>query len=282
MVLRDTFLYIAEDYKFQIVNVARPREPVVVGTCGLPERTRGLFVKDTFAYVAQGYTGLVILSVARPDAPSELGRYQSVRSTHGVWIVDTIAYIAEFDSGLTVASVANPQSAYKLGSRLTPGWAYDVIVVDSVAYVSCYDGIRAYDVRNPRNPIEIGFHATPTYAWRLNYGAPYIYLACADAGVAIYETCAVGIAEAGPEVPGIGSRLSVRPNPARGRVLISGGRGSPSACIRDALGRVVLQTKGESTCSDMQIDISSLPVGLYFVEVGNLNRTIGTCKFIKD
>ena len=140
----------AEDYRFQVVNVARPRQPQVVGTCGLPERSTGLCRAGHLRLRGAGVPGLVILSVARPDAPSELGRYQSVRRRMVSGSTIRIAYIAELRRGLTVASVASPRR-HELGSRLTPGWAYDVIVVGQRRLrVGCYSTvIRVYDVRNP-------------------------------------------------------------------------------------------------------------------------------------
>ncbi len=267
MVLRDTLVYCAEDYRFQVVNVARPRSPTVVGTCNLPERSRNLCVRDTFAYVAQGYTGLIILSVAQPAAPRELGRYVSERSTHGVWVEDTLAFIAEFDSGLTIVSVARPQSCYKVGSHTTAGWAYDVLVQDGIAYLSCADGIRAFDVRNPRAPQEAGFQPTPYYGWRLVYGAPYLYVACADAGVGIYETCSVGVAE--PEPPASRASLLLRPSPVRGRLLVELDRGVRMSTVRvsDVAGRTVLLSKGGQQGNTAEFDVGELSAGLYFVEV---------------
>ena len=75
MVLRDTLVYVAENARFQIVNVARPREPVLVGSCVLPFASHGLDLEDSLAFVGNT-TSLQIVNIARPSNPVVIGGNQ--------------------------------------------------------------------------------------------------------------------------------------------------------------------------------------------------------------
>jgi hypothetical protein len=51
-VLRETLVYVAEDYHFEIFSIANPRNPRLMGSCGLPNASGDLWLVDTLAYVA--------------------------------------------------------------------------------------------------------------------------------------------------------------------------------------------------------------------------------------
>jgi len=278
IVLGDTLAYAVIGYMFYVIDIAQSQAPEVVGTCGIGGDD--LAVSDTLVYVASG-SALEVVNVGKPDSPSVAGAW--IGHTYGLDLRDTIVY-AVGQRVLNTISVANPAAPYLLDSLPLSFITFDVVVVDSVAYVGGYQDLQTVDVSDARNLRLLDPSWTPPYAiHRLAYKQPYIYVACTDGGVGICETCALSVTEASHE-PRWGSGLSVRPNPARSRVIVSGGPdGRPAAArILDAAGRVVLQKKGELSCNDIRIDVSRLPVGLYFVEVGNRNKTVGVCKFTKN
>jgi hypothetical protein len=41
----------------------------------------------------------------------------------------------------------------------------------------------------------VGFAPTPYAVWRVAYDAPYVHAVCSNAGVCIFETTQVGVAE---------------------------------------------------------------------------------------
>jgi hypothetical protein len=126
MVLRDSFVYCAEDYKLQIVNVARPRQPRVVGTCAMGGHNWGVTLQDTFAYVGS-WNGLTIVNVARPAAPFVVSTTGGTRTTtYGVAVRDTFCYIPSGYETLWVYSVANPVAPYPIaGAPLgNDNWGY--------------------------------------------------------------------------------------------------------------------------------------------------------------
>jgi hypothetical protein len=190
MCLRDTLVYIAENYKLHVVNVARPREPVVVGSCTLPFDSHGLDLEDSLTFVGNT-TSLQIVNVARPSNPVVVGTWDTY--TTGVDVVDTIAYVA-CSFGFAALNVANPNSPYVIDSLDTGIWPWDVVVAGNVAYVGT-DQIQAVDISDPSNLRVVGQWSAPQWVQRLCYTEPFVYAACQDAGVCILDTLEVGIAE---------------------------------------------------------------------------------------
>ena len=87
--------------------------PRLVGSCGLPNSTWGMCLKDSLAFVAN-LTSLQIVNVANPALPVVIG-VSPVDGVLGVAVSDTIAYAAGY-SGLTSVSVANPAGPYVISN----------------------------------------------------------------------------------------------------------------------------------------------------------------------
>jgi hypothetical protein len=269
IVRRDSFAYCAESYKFQIVNTARPRAPVVVGTCALPEMMNqyGMDVKDTVAFVANGLVGLQIISVARPDSPAIVGALTPPNGACGVAVIDTFAYVAS--GNLYIASVAEPTSPYLIDSMVLPTFGNTLAASDSLLFVGSWDGdIHLIDIREPVDPVVVGSLGAPRAVNRLAWAAPYLYAACEDAGVLIAETTEVGVQE--PRMTVTQPELRALPNPACGvarvlfgRALDTGGRLS----LYDATGRRVLVNQINKEVSSIELRLTALRPGLYFMRV---------------
>ena len=76
-------------------------------------------------------------------------------------------------------------------------------------------------------------------------------------------------------------RLEVFPNPASSKIELSGLLGNGSITIRDQLGRTLLNVAQASMTSDRTIDISTLPNGIYFVQINTPNTPTRHAKFQK-
>ena len=96
----------------------------------------------SYAYVADGGSGLRVINVANPAAPTEVGFYDTPglrlqrRGSGG-----QLRLRRRWGSGLRVINVANPAAPTEVGAYDTPGTAYDVAVAGSYAYVA--DGMAA-------------------------------------------------------------------------------------------------------------------------------------------
>ncbi len=288
MVLRDSFVYCAEAYKFEVSSVANPRRPVWMGRCNsLDMAMCGLDVKGQYAYEIAGPFGLAIISIADPTNPYVV----STTTGHpayaaGVAVRDTFAYVPSAYETLYVHSVADPARPRVLGgAAINDGGGYDICLRDSYAFLGCVD-FHVFDISSPAQPVRTGYYESPYRARKVTCDSSYVYVACYLAGVAIYEILPVGLAEPRrgeprPECSG----LDVTPNPVRGRAILSwtGSRGPENITVRDVAGRAVLVQKAEPAAEGKQwrLDLSHIRSGVYFVEV-HMDRKTASLKLVKQ
>jgi hypothetical protein len=278
MVIRDSFVYCVEGRRLQIVNVARPREPVLVGSCVLPDQSYGMCLRDSLAYVTNW--PLEIVNVSNPANPTVIGSIW--RGAWNIFVKDTLAYIAG-GNGLFTYSVADLSSPYLIDSSAWSSNVFDAVVVDTLAYVSCRDGVRLLSVADPANPRLLGFLSTPYDAWRITYSAPHLYVACQEAGVCILETLPVGIVEpknTGAQPP---RNTCAGPSVARDYLWIRRCSGMDAAFgVYDHAGRrqVLSPTCVVQVGHRTRLDVRGLSAGVYFVRFhGNVISEV--VKFVK-
>ena len=277
MVLRDSFVYCAADYQFQVVNIARPRSPTVVGTCNVPDYSYGMRLRDTLAYVST--YPLTIINVSNPAQPRTIGSIP--RGTWSVFVKDSFAYLAAV--GLHVWNVRNPVSPQPVDSLTFGHMVYDVAVIDTLACLSCTDGLRLVSVANPHNMRVVAFRSLPYTGGRLVWAEPYVYVAVRDAGICVFEITQTGISEVERSLR-MGAGLTVAPNPVRRwSNLVVQGRAGTLATVYDALGREVLRCRvnGQYIESSTKLDLGGLSPGLYFLRLDLPDRR-ATVKVVKQ
>ena len=261
MVLRDTLLYCAEASRFQVVNVARPREPVLVGSCNIQDGVWGLVVQDTLAYVAG--VSLYIVNVADPSNPVVVNT--AGKPSIGVAVRDTFVYVPSIET-LYVYSAADPTQLRVLSTTPT-GRAWDVVLGDSLLFIGTTVGAEAYDVSNPAQPRKVAEASAPYSNRRLWYSDGYLFSALWDAGVAVYETTATGVSEQRPAAACGQVRIRVVPSLARSRVRLVGTAKVHRVVVYDATGRAVAVGVTARKEGDVELNVAGLVPGVYFVEV---------------
>jgi hypothetical protein len=271
IVLLDSVAYVAAARLFSVVNVARPREPRLVGSCVLPDESGGMALCDTLALVPNAPTQVVnIANPAQPVVIAEIDRY-----AWNVAVKDTLAFFAG-GNGLFTYSIANVHAPYLIDSTAWGANVFDVIVVDTLAYVGCRDGLRLLSVADPSSPRLLGYYATPYLVWRMTYAQPYVYAACAEAGVVVFETTQTGIAEPAVEPSILSRTVYLEPNPTRGLTRVVFGAGTLDAtCVSivDVAGRDVTPEKAVSRhAGEIVIDAEALGRGVYYVRVESPER----------
>jgi len=270
MVLRDTLLYLAGRLRFNIVNVARPRQPVLVGSCNAGDLNEaGLCIRDTLAYFAGPFSGLQVFSIADPASPRLVTTLGGLRAW-GCDVADTLLYVGGFDNFLRIWSVADVMHAYELGAVQVPGSGADVKVRGRYAYVATAN-LAIVDVLDPRSPALVGTTATPDEVWAIEFDSSHVYAACFLGGVVVLDTLAVGLAEHGG---------CTRPQDVRLRCpLVSGeavvefaGQHERDFHIRvlDAMGRAVPSSVTATGTGPRAIRVAmrALPRGVYFIRIG--------------
>jgi hypothetical protein len=267
LVLEDSFIYAAEANRFQVFNVARPREPVLVGSCGLTSYASDLHVDDTVAFMSG--LPLTIVSVAQPGSPKILSTWS--RGVAGLDVVDTVLYAVGQNAQFWTLSVANPSSPRPLDSITLPSYdGANVIVVGSTAYAS-ENVIRILDVSDPGNLRIVGQASVPYWTPRLVYAEPYLYACCAEGGVCVLERVPPGIEET-RNAEGR-QDLALLPSVTSGRLTLESLRPHPTGqlTVFDVTGKEVMRAAmparhGEAS-GRWPVDLTRLSSGIYVLRL---------------
>ncbi len=119
--LQFRYLFVTDGQGLEVVDVTHPESPKLVGhnTIRIREAHR-VYVARTYAYVAAGSEGLVIVDVERPESMRELTRFNAggqLRDSRDVIIGSTnaslFAYVADGAGGLKVLQLTSPDSQKK-------------------------------------------------------------------------------------------------------------------------------------------------------------------------
>jgi hypothetical protein len=283
--VKDSFVYAALHYQFHVLNVARPREPRVVGTCNMGSYNWGLDLQDTFAYVGS-WSGLIIVNIARPQSPFVVSTTGGTRtSTYGVAVRDSFVFVPSAYETLWVYNAADPATPYPVAGAPLGDWGYDAEMVDdSTVLVGCRHSIKLVNVADPLAPRVVASYAAPSWVRRVVCAGRLLYACCNEAGVLILDRESTGVRETDQQRAVEPAALTVRPNPARGAALLHwSADGGEKTRVRlfDALGRTCLETSVMAPTGRAALDLSRFPAGVYFVEVAGRERSM-TCRFVKQ
>jgi hypothetical protein len=279
-VLRDSLLYAAEANQFQIFNVARPREPVLVGSCAGDGVS--IVLRDTFAYTAAG--AIRVTNVARPDSPFVVTTVG--RSSWDLSIVDSMLFC---QPGPAIwYSLANPAVPVPIDSIDMGHWITGMTAVNRTIYACSgpsYTTLYAISIADIHQPRVIDQTTLPYTVKRITYAAPYLYLSCWEAGVAIYETTSVGIGER-PAVSMQPACLRIWPNVTSGKVRFTLGVTARAADIAvfDISGKrldgVPQQSTMKGGATKGVLDLTGLAAGVYVLRVKSEGENF-TAKVVK-
>ncbi len=119
--LQFRYLFVTTAEGLQVIDVTHPEKVALVETAKVPlANARSVYVARTYAYVAAGKDGLVIVDAEKPHAPVELTRYTAdgkLNDAQDVMVGSTnaslFAYVADGDNGLKVLQLTSPDSQPK-------------------------------------------------------------------------------------------------------------------------------------------------------------------------
>ena len=133
--VQDHYAYVGIGAKLAVLDISDPANPIVVGqTDVLPETVQEVVVSGTYAYIADGNSGLRIISVADPAHPFEVGFYDTPDDANGSGCAGKdFAYLADDYGGLRIVDVSDPTHPREVGAW--SGTALCVAVAGSYAYV---------------------------------------------------------------------------------------------------------------------------------------------------
>jgi hypothetical protein len=119
--LQFRYLFVTDAHGLEAVDVTDPANPrLVAGNAVKLGDARRVTVARTYAYVAAGADGLVIVDVEKPEAMRELRRFDAdgrMRDARDVTVGSTnaslFAYVADGRAGLKVIQLTSPDSQPK-------------------------------------------------------------------------------------------------------------------------------------------------------------------------
>jgi hypothetical protein len=263
-----------------------------------------LEVDSSFAYLASGDSGLIVVDLSNPTSPSEVTRISFDARALSILKSGYILYVGFEESGIAVVDVSVPDSPLLLGIRTTAGGVLDMILKDSVFFVAqategaaIYEagewrllstiptqhvtfslaleednlflaegaaGISAYNISNPTFPHRVGSLNTGGESRDMITFDDTLILADGYDGVIKMVFLGLGIEEHFP-VPT--SAIQVWPNPFSSMLWFSR---SVEARLYDGSGRLQGDIRGT------RFDASGLLPGVYFIRGKNWY-----CKVVK-
>ncbi len=116
--LQFRYLWVTEPRGLSVVDVTDPEKPQVIESALVPlADARRVYLARTFAYVAGGKEGLVIVDVERPDQPKIYAKFTAdgrIADAYDVIVGTTnaslFAYVADGAGGLKVVQLTSPES----------------------------------------------------------------------------------------------------------------------------------------------------------------------------
>lgn len=185
----DTFYIYIAAHDFFIVENCSTQFPYYEQRTGTPGTARGIFIGNSYAYLACEQMGLNIYFAARPDTgiPIFIGSIDTPSNARDVFVVDDYAYVADGRAGLVIINVADPENPQIVDTYDTPEYANDVFVDGDYAYIADGDGgVQIIDISIPEEPMLYASIET-SYANAIYVRDGLVYVADRDMGLIVIE-----------------------------------------------------------------------------------------------
>jgi hypothetical protein len=158
------------------------------GSADTPGAAHGVAVSGTYAYIADGDSGLQVIDCSDPQNPEIVGTVDTPGHAWAVAVSGTEAYVADDNSGIQVIDIANPASPQIVGAVDTPGFAYFVALAGHYAYVAdAASGLQVIDITDTENPQIVGSVDTPGIAECVDASGTYACIADGDSGLQVID-----------------------------------------------------------------------------------------------
>jgi len=261
-----------------------------------------LEVDSSFAYLACGDSGLIVVDLSNPSFPSEAARIHLDARALSVFKRGDTAYVGFEESGIGLVDVRVPNSPLLLGTKPTAGGVLDMALRDSLLFIAqatagaaIYDmegwdllstiptghvtfslalegntlflaegalGISAYDIGDPASPHRVGTLNTGGESRDITSLGDTLLVADGYDGMLSVLFLGLGIDESSA-LPA--SVLDVWPNPFSSVLYFSR---PVQARLYDASGRLQANIHGA------RFDASELLAGVYFIRGENWHRKV--------
>lgn len=140
-----------------------PRAPTLLGAFETARGLHAVAIDGPYAYLANGYQGLMVVRIAKPDQMQEVARAHEVPYAVDVVVAKGMAYVAAGDGALHIFDVTEPTQPSWLGvSTIQDYEGKALAVAGDYAYIASGGrGMRVVDISNPNQPVSVGFYDPP-------------------------------------------------------------------------------------------------------------------------
>lgn len=149
-----------------------------------------VFVKEPYAYIADGQAGLTVLNIEEPQEPAIVANIMdTLHEAWGVAAKDRYAYVAYSSVELWVIDVGNIDSLTAIGTLmyLTPSSGYAIRIKDSLIFNAAMSQFFIANVADPRNPEVLYQDYFPANVRGVAVIDSFAVIACEQLGIYIYN-----------------------------------------------------------------------------------------------
>jgi hypothetical protein len=183
----DRVYLVNEEAGLQVVDVADPAAPKVVGSYRPKDSLGPVAVSGDYAYVGAKDDLLRVLHVSQPGRLRVVGSSKLPDRVAGLAVAGKHVYVSLSDS-LRVLDVSNPASPREVGVCGNLELAGRVTAHGPYAYVAAdFNGMRVIDVANPAKPKEVGSFEGAANVTKVALAETYAYLADYSGGLYIVD-----------------------------------------------------------------------------------------------
>ncbi len=184
----DDYAYVAADFGgLHVVDVVQPTAPFLCSSYS-DYACRDLATNGDLAFLCDESGGLVIVNVSNPYLPVLSGRFWGESGNpRGVTLDAQRIFLACGIFGMKILENDALGGVTLLGQSSPGDTVWDVALKDGVAFAADeFEGVLTFDITDPQNPVWL--NTIPVYRpMKLAIEGHYLYVACADYGVAIID-----------------------------------------------------------------------------------------------
>ncbi|MEA2070748.1 MAG: hypothetical protein U9O98_05595 [Asgard group archaeon] len=155
--IRDNIAYLAHYTEgLVLLNISDLTAPEEISYFNDGGKTWRLFIKDSYAFVADREQGLEIIDIRNPEKLEKIGF--TAGTPMDVYVTNKFAYVAGGPSkGLQIYKIKDKKNPKKIADVSSPqDEAFGVTVKDNYAFVASGEyGLKIYDIRRSRKPVLI-------------------------------------------------------------------------------------------------------------------------------
>jgi hypothetical protein len=184
--IQGSMVLLAANQKIQLVDVSDPGHAFFAGEFITSDRAWDVVALGNYAFVADGYDAMPIVSVANPDSLEQVAHIDTQGYARRIAAADGYVYVADSWGGLKIFDVSDPLAPQAAG--LGGAYAIDVSLDGNRAYTSGENqGASLFDITDPTAPALLGKYASDDGAVRLEVEGDLLFVADADDELSIFD-----------------------------------------------------------------------------------------------